>query len=124
MIRGVHTMFYTSDAEGLRAFLRDKLGFPARDAGDGWLIMDLPPADVGCHPDDSPDARPSGTHYVSFQCDDIERTMAELAAKGVEFTSGVEDHGYGLCARFRMPGDFEVELYEPRHPWRGRDGDL
>ena len=121
MIRGVHTMFYTSDAEGLRAFLRDVLGFPARDAGGGWLIMDLPPADMGCHPVETPDGAPAGTHTISFQCDDIAKTRAELEAKGVEFTQGVSDQGYGLCTRFRMPGGVEVELYEPRHPWRGSD---
>jgi catechol 2,3-dioxygenase-like lactoylglutathione lyase family enzyme len=118
MIRGVHTLFYTSDAEGLRAFLRDKLGFPATDAGGGWLLMELPPADMGCHPDDSPDSQPSGTHRISFQCDDIEATIQELSAKGVEFTSAVEDRGYGLAASFKVPGDFDVELYEPRHPLR------
>jgi catechol 2,3-dioxygenase-like lactoylglutathione lyase family enzyme len=116
MIRGVHTMLYTSEAEELRAFLRDKLGFEARDAGGGWLLMQLPPADMGCHPDNSADGQPSGTHHVSFQCDEIESTVKELEARGVEFTTGVVDKGYGLAASFRVPGGFEMELYEPRHP--------
>lgn len=121
MIRGVHTMLYTSDAEGLRAFLRDKLGFPATDAGGGWLLMELPPADMGCHPEDSDDGQPSGTQHVSFQCDDIHATIEELTANGVKFSGGVQDKGYGLAARFEVPGDFELEIYQPRHPSRWSD---
>ena len=119
-IRGMHAMFYTSEPEALRAFLRDKLGFPATDVGEGWLIFDLPEADLGCHPA-SPaeeDGAPSGTHDVSFYCDDIERTVAELQGKGVEFTGPVEDHGYGLVTHFRVPGGFTVQLYEPRYTKR------
>ena len=69
MIRGVHTMFYSSDPEGTRAFLRDKLGFPSTDVGEGWLIFDLPEADMGCHPADAEGA-PSGTPDISFYCDE------------------------------------------------------
>jgi catechol 2,3-dioxygenase-like lactoylglutathione lyase family enzyme len=114
MIRGVHTMFYTSQPDELRAFLRDKLGFPAADVGGGWLIFDLPEGEMGCHPvdDRSP---PSGTHDISFYCDDIETTVAELTARGVEFTGPVEDHGYGLVTEFKVPGGFRVRLYQPRY---------
>src|SRR5262245_15467684 len=115
MIRGVHTMFYSSQAEALRAFLRDKLGFPATDVGGGWLIFDLPEADMGCHPADANDGAPSGTHNISFYCDDIEATVAELKAKGVEFTMPVEVHGYGLVTFFKVPGDFQIQLYQPRY---------
>lgn len=115
MITGVHTMFYTSEPEKLRAFIRDKLGFPATDVGDGWLIFDLPEADMGCHPADSQDGSPSGTHYISFYCDDLEKTVKELKSRGVEFTDGIADRGYALATHFRMPGGFEVELYEPRY---------
>jgi len=115
MIKGVHTMLYTSKAEELRAFLRDQLGFPFTDVGRGWLIFDLPEADLGCHPAEAPDGRPSGTHHLSFYCDDLEQTIAELKARGVEFTDGVSDAGYGLATHFRVPGDFEVELYQPRY---------
>jgi len=114
MIRGVHTMFYSSQPDELRAFLRDVLGFPATDVGDGWLIFDLPEADMGCHPTDS-DSPPSGTPDVSFYCDDIAATVAELKAKGVRFTGEVEDHGYGLVTHFLMPGDIRVQLYQPRY---------
>ena len=115
MIRGVHTMFYTSEPEELRAFLRDKLGLPATDVGDGWLIFQLPEADIGCHPADPKDGARSGTHDISFYCDDIEQTVAELKAKGVEFTEPVADRGYGLVTHFRVPGNFKVQLYQPRY---------
>ncbi len=80
MIKGVHTMFYTSQPEALRAFLRDKLGLPHTDIGDGWLIFDLPEADMACHPADDGEGhgKPSGTHDISFYCDDIEKTVEEL----------------------------------------------
>ena len=115
MIRGVHTMFYSSDPGGLRAFLRDKLGFTGFDVGRGWLIFNLPEADMGCHPADPDEGAPSGTHDISFYCDDIEKTVAELKAKGVEFTKPVADHGYGLVTYFKVPGDFEVQLYQPKY---------
>ena len=115
MIRGVHTMFYSSEPEALRAFLRDKLGFKGHDVGGGWLIFDLPEADMGCHPAEDEDGARSGTPNISFYCDDIEKTVAELKGKGVEFTKPVEDHGYGLVTFFKVPGDFEMQLYQPRY---------
>jgi catechol 2,3-dioxygenase-like lactoylglutathione lyase family enzyme len=116
MIKGVHTMFYSSEPEALRAFLRDKLKFPFTDVGDGWLIFDLPEADMGCHPAGSPpEGAPSGTQNISFYCDNIEATVAELKARGVEFTGPVEDHGYGLVTFFKVPGGFAVQLYQPRY---------
>jgi catechol 2,3-dioxygenase-like lactoylglutathione lyase family enzyme len=120
MIRGVHTMFYTSEADALRAFLRDKLGLSATDVGGGWLIFDLPEADLGCHPADPANGAPSGTHNISFYCDDIERTVAELKARGVEFTGPVTDRGYGLVTHFKVPGGFAVQLYQPLYSKRGR----
>ena len=115
MIRGVHTMFYSSEPEALRAFLRDKLGFPCSDVGGGWLIFDLPEADLGCHPADPKEGGASGTHNISFYCDDIEKTVAELTARGVEFTEPIADHGYGLVTHFKVPGDFALQLYQPRY---------
>jgi hypothetical protein len=116
MIRGVHTMFYTSRAEELRAFLRDKLDFAYTDVGGGWLIFDLPEADMGCHPAEQGDhAAPPGTHAVSFYCDDVHKTVAELKSRGVEFTCAVADHGYGLVTRFKMPGGVEADLYQPHY---------
>jgi predicted enzyme related to lactoylglutathione lyase len=107
-------MFYTSEPEALRAFLRDKLHLPATDVGGGWLIFDLPEADMGCHPADE-EGTPSGTHDISFYCDDIEETVAALQARGVEFTEPVTDRGYGLVTHFRVPGGFAVQLYQPRY---------
>jgi len=117
MIRGVHTMFYSSEPEAFRAFLRDKLGLPATDVGGGWLIFDLPEADMGCHPagNGADDGAPSGTHDISFYCDDIEQTVAELKARGVMFLEPIADHGYGLVTHFQVPGGFAVQLYQPRY---------
>jgi catechol 2,3-dioxygenase-like lactoylglutathione lyase family enzyme len=117
MIKGVHTMFYSSEPEAFREFLRDKLGFTYTDVGDGWLIFDLPEADMGCHPaeGDASDGKVSGTHDISFYCDDVKATVEELKARGVEFTDGIEDQGYGLVTHFKMPGDVRVQLYEPRY---------
>ena len=115
MIRGVHTMFYSSEPEALRVFFRDKLGFAAHDVGGGWLIFDLPEADLGCHPADAANGAPSGTPNISFYCDDIAQTVAALQSRGVEFTAPVEDHGYGLVTFFKVPGDFTVQLYQPRY---------
>jgi catechol 2,3-dioxygenase-like lactoylglutathione lyase family enzyme len=113
MIKGVHTMFYTSDPEGLRRFLRDKLGFRATDVGEGWLIFEMPEADMGCHPADK--GAPSGTHDISFYCDDIRQTVSELKARGVEFADKIEDRGYGLVTHFKAPGGFSIQLYQPRY---------
>ena len=114
MIRGMHAMFYSSKAEELRAFLRDKLGLAATDVGEGWLIFDAPEADLGVHPTDGGEPA-SGTADVSFYCDDIEATVKELTARGVEFAHPVEDHGYGLVTRFNVPGGFSIQLYQPRY---------
>jgi catechol 2,3-dioxygenase-like lactoylglutathione lyase family enzyme len=113
MIRGVHTMFYSSEAEAFRAFVRDKLGFPCSDVGGGWLIFDLPESEMGCHPADPDHGAPSGKHDISFYCDDIHKTVAELKSRGVEFTDEIANHGYGLVTMFKMPGDVLVRLYQP-----------
>jgi hypothetical protein len=111
MINGAHAMMFTSDADGLRAFLRDVLGLDHVDAGHGWLIFALPPAELGVHPSDG------DTHQALYlMCDDIEVTVAELRAKEVEFTREVSDEGWGLVTAMRVPGGGELGLYEPRHP--------
>jgi catechol 2,3-dioxygenase-like lactoylglutathione lyase family enzyme len=114
MIQGVHTMFYSSQPDQMRAFLRDVLGLSYTDVGDGWLIFDVPEAEMGCHPADQ-NGTSSGTPHISFYCEDIEKTMSAMQAKGVEFTAPVEDHGYGLVTHFKMPGDFTVQLYQPKY---------
>ena len=115
MIKGVHAMFYTSQADEMRAFFRDKLGLPFTDVGDGWLIFDVPDAELAAHPSDARDGAASGTHSISFWCDDIHATMAELRRRGVEFTGDVVDEGYGLVTHFKVPGGFAVQLYQPRY---------
>lgn len=112
MIRGVHTMFYTSKPGELRAFLRDKLGFPFTDVGGGWLIFDLPEAEMGCHPADEKEA-PTGTHHISLYCDDLPGTVADLKKRGVVFIDEIQSASYGSFTHFTMPGDVKVQLYEP-----------
>ncbi|MDH3646582.1 MAG: hypothetical protein OER80_07395 [Gammaproteobacteria bacterium] len=116
MIKGVHTMFYSSEPEALRAFLRDKLGFPSCDVGDGWLIFQMPEADMGCHPADASGEHgaATGTHAISFYCDNLADTMKELEGRGVKFAE-VQDAGFGLVTFFMMPGDVRVQLYQPRY---------
>lgn len=114
MIRGMHALFYSTEAEALRTFLKDKLGLSGTDVGGGWLIFDAPEADLGVHPTDG-QSPASGTGDISFYCDDIAQTVSELTARGVEFTQDVEDHGYGLVTFFKVPGDFKVQLYQPKY---------
>ena len=118
MIKGVHTMFYSSEPEALRKFLRDKLGFDSyTDIGGGWLIFDLPEADMGVHPTDpaGKHGRPSGTHDISFYCDEIRATVAELKSQSVVFDGAVTDEGFGLVTYFVMPGGVRVQLYQPHY---------
>jgi catechol 2,3-dioxygenase-like lactoylglutathione lyase family enzyme len=115
-------MFYSSKAEELRRFIRDKLGLPCTDVGGGWLIFSLPEAEMGCHEHQTDvTSVPSGTPHISFYCDDIRRTVSELKERGVVFTDEITDVGWGQKTRFRVPGDFEVELFQPSyqtHPRR------
>ncbi len=122
MIKGVHTMFYSSQVEQTRAFIRDKLGFPFTDVGEGWLIFDLPEAEMGCHPADPAEGKRAGTHDISFYCDDIVKTVVELIQRGVEFTDEVADRGYGMVIHFKMPGGVEAQLYQPRYRKEARKG--
>jgi hypothetical protein len=114
MIRGLHAMFYSTRAAELRAFFRDKLGIKSSDVGDGWLIFDVPEADLGVHPTDK-DGPPSGTADISFYCDDLAGTVRELESRGVVFPNPIEDHGYGLVTFFDAPGDFSIQLYQPKY---------
>jgi catechol 2,3-dioxygenase-like lactoylglutathione lyase family enzyme len=111
VITGAHTILYSEDAEATRVFVRDVLGFKSVDAGDGWLIFKLPPGELASHPDSS-----GGRHELYLMCDDVQATVADLKAKGVEFTSDVSNQGWGLITSFKLPGAGEVGLYQPRHP--------
>ncbi len=118
MIKGAHTMFFSSEPELLREFLRDKLGFTSyTDVGDGWLIFNLPEADMGVHPSDSSGVHgsPPGTHDISFYCDDLLKTIQELKSRGVNFHGEVVDAGFGLVTHFEMPGGVRVQLYQPHY---------
>lgn len=115
MITGIHGMFFSDHADELRAFLRDKLQLPHRDVGGGWLIFDFAKSELGVHPVDHKGAPPSGTHDLSFVCDDVHATVAELRERGVTFTDEITDQDYGLAIHFVMPGGVKVELYQPRY---------
>jgi predicted enzyme related to lactoylglutathione lyase len=113
VIAATHILIYADDAEAARAFLRDVLGWENIDAGEGWLIFALPPAELGVHP--AEERGPSGTHALFLMCHDIEDTVRELEAKGAEFTMPVTDAGFGLITHLRIPGGGEIGLYEPKH---------
>jgi hypothetical protein len=113
---GVHTLLYSSEPEALRAVLRDVFGWPHVDAGGGWLIFRTPPAEMGVHPDESESADGRTGHLVSFMCDDIHKTIAELRAKGIAIAGEPQDEGYGITVMMNLPGGCQVMLYEPRHP--------
>ena len=108
-ITGIHALIYSKDAAADRAFLRDVLGFPHVDDGDGWLIFKLPPAELGVHPNDRE------FHELYLLCDDIEATLADLAGRGVEVVDGPTDRGFGVLATIRLPGGGTFSIYEPRH---------
>lgn len=110
MIFGTHLVMYSLDAEADRAFLRDVLGFAAVDAGHGWLIFTLPPAEVAVHP-----ATAAGPAELYLMCDDLEGEISALAQKGVRCTE-IQQASWGAMARIRLPGGGELGLYQPRHP--------
>ena len=120
MITGAHAIIYSADPDGVRAFFRDVLELPCFDAGHGWLIFALPPAEIAAHPTGGAGgAHPTGAggrHELYLMCDDIHATMAELAAKGVEFTGPIGQERWGLVTAIKLPGAVELGLYEPRHP--------
>lgn len=111
MINGIHGVIYTRDAEGVRAFFKDKLGYPFVNAGHGWLIFALPPAELGIHPIDK-----GGHHELWLMCDDLKKTVAQLTAKGVEFNGPMTDEGFGYVTAIKMPGGGELGLFQPKHP--------
>ena len=111
VITGAHSIIHTSDPDGVRAFFRDVLELPSVDAGQGWLIFALPPAEVAVHPAEGGDR-----HELYLMCDDIHATVGELQDKGVELTRPVSEERWGLVTAISLPGGGELGLYEPRHP--------
>lgn len=115
-IIGAHMLLYTSEPERLRAILRDVFRFPHVDAGEGWLIFRLPPSELGVHPAEGETYESGVRHQITFMCDDIARTIADLRAHGVDVQGTPRDEGYGITVMLNLPGGSEVMLYEPRHP--------
>jgi catechol 2,3-dioxygenase-like lactoylglutathione lyase family enzyme len=104
-------VIFSTDAERDRAFFQDVLGFPSVDAGGGWLILGLPPAELAAHP-----AEQGGQHELYLMCDDVHGTVAELRAKGVDIARPISDEGFGPVTAIRLPGGGELGLYQPPHP--------
>jgi catechol 2,3-dioxygenase-like lactoylglutathione lyase family enzyme len=110
MISGTHVVVYSKKAEADRAFFRDVLGFKSVDAGHGWLIFALPPAEAAFHPSDENDG-----HELFFMCDDLKAEVASLKKKGVA-CSEVEEARWGSITKMQLPGGGAVGLYQPKHP--------
>ena len=113
---GAHALLYSSEPEALRATLRDVFGWKHVDAGGGWLIFALPPAELGVHPPEGPTWESGVRHQLAFMCDDIHATVRDLRGKGVSVRGEPQDEGYGVTVMLALPGGVEVMLYEPRHP--------
>ena len=111
MITGVHAIVFSPAAEKTRAFFADVLNLASADAGGGWLIFALPPAELAVHPTDS-----GSRHELYLMCDDIYATLSELRSKGVEVAGDISDQGWGLVAAIRLPDGAEFPIYQPRHP--------
>jgi catechol 2,3-dioxygenase-like lactoylglutathione lyase family enzyme len=109
-VSGAHVIVYSRDPDADREFLRDVLGYPHVDAGGGWLIFKLPPAEVAIHPSDDP-----SWHELYLMCDDLDATITELSAHGVS-CAAVTEARWGRLSGFRLPGGGDVGIYEPHHP--------
>jgi hypothetical protein len=110
MIFGAHVMMYSKDSTADRAFLRDILGFASVDAGHGWLIFALPPAEAAVHP-----AEDDSRQELYFMCDDLRAEILRLGEKGIS-CSEVQEARWGSITKIRLPGGGEVGLYQPTHP--------
>jgi predicted enzyme related to lactoylglutathione lyase len=110
VITGVHAIVFSPEAGKVRAFFDDVLDFPSADAGGGWLIFALPPAEMAVHP-----AEDGSRHELYLMCDDIHATLAELRAKGVQVARDISDQGWGLLAAIRLPDGAELPVYQPQH---------
>jgi hypothetical protein len=115
-ITAAHILLYTPEADALRALFRDVFGWKHVDAGDGWLIFRLPPAEIGVHPSEGRAREARVQHQFSLICDNIQATVGELRAKGVRVAGEPIDQGWGITVMLDLPGGVKVQLYEPRHP--------
>ena len=109
-------LLYTSEAEKLRAVLRDVFRWKYVDAGEGWLIFALPPAELGVHPAEGPTYESGMRHQFTLMCDDIRATSRDLRTKGITVKGEPLDEGWGITVMLGLPGGVDVMLYEPRHP--------
>jgi catechol 2,3-dioxygenase-like lactoylglutathione lyase family enzyme len=110
VITGLHAILYSTKAEEVRAFFRDVLGYPSVDAGGGWLIFAMPPAELAVHPSDA------GQHELYLMCDDVHATIDELTAKGVTVDPTITETRWGLLTSITLPDATTLGLYQPRHP--------
>ena len=115
-IIGAHVVIYTTEPEALRATFRDVFGWPHVDAGDGWLIFALPPAELGVHPAEGSTYQSGMRHQLTLMCDDIGLTIADLRAKKIQVRGEPKDEGWGITVMLGLPGGVEMMLYQPRHP--------
>lgn len=120
MINGAHFLLYSNDPDTDRAFLRDVLGFGSVDAGRGWLIFALPPAEIAVHPsEDGSESPPAGDGVAGaalyLMCDDLRSTMKSLVSKSVSFTP-TQEPPWGIVTTFVLPSGAKVGLYQPKHP--------
>ena len=119
MINGAHFLLYSKDPDADRAFLREVLEFQSVDAGRGWLIFALPPAEIAVHPseDEGPSEEDDGVAGAALylMCDDLRATMKELQAKKVNF-SAIDEPRWGTVTTFALPSGAKVGLYQPKHP--------
>jgi predicted enzyme related to lactoylglutathione lyase len=115
-ITGAHVLIYTPEPDALRAVFRDVFDWRHVDAGDGWLIFALPPAEVGVHPSDGPPVAGGARHELTLMCDDMAATVEGLRTKGVEVRGEPQDQGWGITTTLVLPGGVEMMLYQPRHP--------
>src|SRR5258706_7756082 len=110
MIHGAHVIIYSKDSEADRAFFRDVLNYKAVDAGDGWLIFALPPAEVAVHPSDENDV-----HQLYLMCDDVHALIDEMKAKKI-VCSPVDEQRWGSITSVTLPGGGKLGIYQPKHP--------
>ena len=110
MIHGAHVIVYSKDPEADRAFFRDVLSYKSVDAGHGWLIFALPPAELAVHPSDQNDV-----HELFFMCDDVRAFIAKMTEKRVE-CSPVDEQRWGSITRLTLPGGGKIGVYQPKHP--------
>ena len=112
MINGIHALIYTREAEAVRRFFKDVIKFPSVDAGHGWLLFGMPPSELAIHPTE----KREGSYTLYLMCDNIEKTVKELTAKGAKFPRGIVTAPWGAVTAIELPGGLEIGLYEPRHP--------